>query len=59
MEDNRIAKVARDGKPHSIEDRQADHQRGGGIAGCRRRKELPKAGKTDGKPISRRSIMDT
>jgi len=27
-----------------MEDRQADHQRGGGIAGCRRRKELLKAG---------------
>jgi len=31
---------------HTLEDRQADHQRGGGIAGCRRRKELLKAGKT-------------
>jgi len=44
MEDNRIAKIARDGKP-TLEDRQADHQRGGGIIGCGRRKEL-KAGKT-------------
>jgi len=30
---------------HTLEDRQADLQRGGGIAGCRRSKELLKAGK--------------
>jgi len=36
----------RETENHTIEDRQADHQRGGGIAGCRSRKELLTAGKT-------------
>jgi len=36
----------RETENHTLEDRQADHQRGGGIAGCRRRKKLHKAGKT-------------
>jgi len=37
----------RETENHTLEDRQADHQRGGGIAGCRRCKELLKAEKTD------------
>jgi len=36
----------RETENHTLEDRQRDHQRGGGIAGCRRRKELLEAGKT-------------
>jgi len=36
----------RETENHTLEDRQADHQKGGRIAGCRRRKELLKAGKT-------------
>jgi len=49
MKDNRIAKIVRDGKPHSRRPpgRPPKRWRPGGIVGCRRRRELLKAGKTD------------